>query len=214
LTSGRDGHNIHVLRSTREGYDMTTRTVTIRIALLLTVVSLTVAAAHVGSEYTDPQFEGPLLLTSAGQGPDAQLASVLARRAGIEHKLSNLATTADLTGVKSLGIVVGASLKGLGAAGIDTNREKERVRALVAEANRRNIPVLFFHLGGDQRRGQLTDEFISEYMPAARWALVVKSGNNDGLMTRISKERNIPLHEVERTVDGSEVLRAAFKSGN
>jgi hypothetical protein len=172
---------------------------------------LVLAAASAPASAQDSRFEGPLLITSAGQSPDAQLASILARRAGIEHTLSNMATVSDLAGMKSLGIVVGASLKGLGAAGLDTNKEKERVRALIAEANRRNIPVLFFHLGGDQRRGQLTDELITEYLPLARWALIVKSGNHDGLMTRLSNGRKVPLHEVERTTDGVAPLRDAFK---
>jgi hypothetical protein len=184
------------------------------LAASLFVLVLTAASAPVSAQSQDARFEGPLLLTAAGQSPDAQLASILARRAGIEHTLSNMATVSDLAGVKSLGVVVGASLKGLGAAGLDTNKEKERVRALIAEANRRNIPVLFFHLGGEQRRGQLTDELITEYLPLARWALIVKSGNQDGLMTRLSNDKKIPLHEVERTTDGATPLRDAFKPRN
>ncbi len=79
-------------------------------------------------------FEGPMLITSAGQSPDAQLAAVLARRAGVEHTLSPVAAPAELAGFKALGVVVGASLKGLGAAGIDTNKEKERVAGLVGRS--------------------------------------------------------------------------------
>ncbi|MFH1763954.1 MAG: DUF6305 family protein [Gemmatimonadota bacterium] len=156
-------------------------------------------------------FQGPLLITSAGQSPDVQLATVLARRAGIEHTLSPLAAPGELASFKTLAIVVGASLKGLGAAGIDTNKEKERVRSLLAEAARRNIPVLLLHLGGEQRRGELTDEMITEYLPSAQWALIVKSGNQDGLFTSICGEKKIPLHELERTADGTEVLKAAFQ---
>jgi hypothetical protein len=156
-------------------------------------------------------FKGPLLITSAGQSPDVQLAAVLARRAGIEHTLSPLAAPSELADFQTLAIVVGASLKGLGAAGIDTNKEKERVRSLLSEAARRNIPVLLLHLGGEQRRGELTDELITEYLPSAQWALILKSGNQDGLFTRICGEKNIPLHELDRTADGTEVLKAAFQ---
>jgi len=67
-----------------------------------------------------PVFEAPLLITSAGQSNDVQLAVVLAKRAAIEHTLVKLATAKDLGGAKTLGLVVGASLKGLGAAGIDS----------------------------------------------------------------------------------------------
>ena len=41
-----------------------------------------------------PVFEPPLLITSAGQSPDVQLAVVLAKRAGIEYTLAKLATAA------------------------------------------------------------------------------------------------------------------------
>ena len=158
-----------------------------------------------------PVFEAPMLLTSAGQSPDVQLAVVLAKRAGIEHTLAKLATAQDLGGAKTLGIVVGASLKGLGAAGIDTAKEKERVKTLLAEAAKKGIPVLFLHLGGDQRRGELTDAMVAEYLPAAKMAVIVKSADSDGLFSRICKERGIPLVAVEKTADAAEVLKSAFK---
>ena len=152
-----------------------------------------------------------MLLTSAGQSPDVQLAVVLAKRAGIDHTLAKLATAKDLAGVKTLGLVVGASLKGLGAAGIDTAKEKARVQALLAEAAKKGIPVLFLHLGGDQRRGELTDAMVTEYLPFAKMAVIVKSADSDGLFSRICKERAIPLVTVEKTADAAEVLKGAFR---
>lgn len=157
------------------------------------------------------QFEAPLLITSAGQSPDLQLAAILAKRAGIDHTLSKVADERDLQGAGSLALVVGASLKGLGAAGIDTAGENDRVRGLLSEAGKRGIPVLFMHLGGEPRRGQLTDDMIVEFLPAAHWALVLKSGNHDGLFTRICEENDIPLVEVEKTVEGVEPLKNVFK---
>jgi hypothetical protein len=175
-------------------------------ALALLIVP---AAGTVTGE--NPVFEPPLLITSAGQSPDVQLAVVLAKRAGIEYTLAKLATARDLGGAKTLGIVVGASLKGLGAAGIDTAKEKERVKGLVAEAAKRGIPVLFLHLGGDQRRGELTDAMVAEYLPAAKMAVIVKSADADGLFSGICKERGIPLVAVAKTADAAEVLKGAFK---
>jgi hypothetical protein len=152
-----------------------------------------------------------MLLTSAGQSPDVQLAVVLAKRAGIDHTLSKLAVAQDLGGAKTLGLVVGASLKGLGAAGIDTAKEKERIKALLAEAAKKSIPVLFFHLGGEQRRGELTDGMVADYLPAAKMAVIVKSADADGLFSKICKERGIPLVAVEKTADAAEVLKGIFK---
>ena len=72
-----------------------------------------------------PKFEQPLLITSAGQSAEVQLASVLAKRAGLTYSLSKLATGQDLGESKTLALVIGASLKGLGAAGLDIDQEKE-----------------------------------------------------------------------------------------
>lgn len=156
-------------------------------------------------------FEQPLLITSAGQSAEVQLAMVLAKKAGLSYTLSKTATEKELEGMKTLVLVIGASLKGLGAAGLDMNKEKERVESLLKGAKTRGIPLLCLHLGGEQRRGALSDELIKAFLPAARMALVVKSGNKDGLFTTICSQHRIPLVEVERTIQAAEPLKRAFK---
>jgi hypothetical protein len=166
--------------------------------------------AFCGEEAEAP-FEQPLLITSAGQNAEVQIAAVLAKRAGLEYTLSKLATAKDLENVKTLVLVMGASLKGLGAAGLDMNKERDRVTTLVAEAQKRNIPLLCLHLGGESRRGQQTDELISLFLPLAKMAIVVKSGNSDGIFTKICQEKSIPLAEVEKTVDALVPLQKVFQ---
>jgi len=179
------------------------------IPVLLSLMVLLVWPGLIPAQ-TSPVFEPPVLITSAGQSADIQLASVLLKRAEIAAALVKMAEAKDLNNQKTLVLVLGASLKGLGAAGLDTNKEKERIAALLAEAKKRGIPVLCLHLGGEARRGQLTDEMIAEYLPAARSVIIVKSGNKDGLFTKICAEKNIPLLEVEKTLDAVAPLRAAF----
>lgn len=181
------------------------------VAGLAALALFLIPAAGAPAEVETAIFEPPLLITSAGQSPDVQLAVVLAKRAGVDHTLVKLAAGKDLAGVKTLGLVVGASLKGLGAAGIDTGKEKERVKELLAEAAKRGIPVLFLHLGGDQRRGELTDAMVADYLPSARMAVIVKSADSDGIFSKICRERGIPLVAVEKTADAAEVLKNAFK---
>jgi len=72
-----------------------------------------------------PLFEQPLLIISAGQSAEVQIASVLAKKAGLSSVLAKVATAKDLQGVKSLVLVIGVSLKGLGAAGLDVSKEKK-----------------------------------------------------------------------------------------
>jgi hypothetical protein len=160
---------------------------------------------------TPPVFEPPVLITSAGQSGDAPIASVLFKRSEIGATFEKLATVANLAGPKTLVLVIGASMKGLGAAGLDTAKELERIAALLAEAKKKNIRILAMHVGGEARRGELTDQMVAAYLPSAQAVLVVKSGNKDGLFTKICQDKAIPLIEVEKTLDAVEPLKKLFK---
>src|SRR4030042_3350775 len=122
--------------------------------------------------------EQPLLITSAGQNAEVQIAAVLAKRAGLNYTLSKQATAADLGSMKTLVLVLGTSLKGLGAAGLDVEKERERGIALIAFAQKNQVPLLCLHLGGEARRRQHTEDPIAEALPLAKMLLVVKSGNS------------------------------------
>jgi hypothetical protein len=156
-------------------------------------------------------FEQPLLITSAGQNAEVQIAAVLAKRAGLNYSISKQAGPQDLANVKSLVIVLGASLKGLGAAGLDMDKENERLSSLLAAAQKDRLPILGLHLGGEVRRGAQTDELVARILPLTRLVIVVKSGNADGFFTKICGAKNIPLIEVEKTADAQIPLQKAFK---
>ncbi|HUU39084.1 MAG TPA: DUF6305 family protein, partial [Candidatus Desulfaltia sp.] len=153
----------------------------------------------------------PLLITSAGQNAEVQIAAVLAKRAGLDYFLSKRATPEDLETVKTLVFVLGASLKGLGAAGLDMDKERARVLDLAAAAQKKRIPMLCLHLGGEARRGGQTDDLISEILPLAKMLIVVRSGNGDGFFTRLCRQQNIPLVEVEKPADAQIPLQKIFQ---
>jgi hypothetical protein len=176
-------------------------------ALVFAILSASAALPN----RTEGVFGQPILLTSAGQSADVQLANVLIKKAGLDFVLVKLATGKDLEGRKTVVLVLGASLKGLGTAGLDLAREKDRVAGLLAAAREKNIPVFCLHLGGADRRGQTTDNLVAAFLPLAKMAVVVKSGNSDGLFTKICKEKNISLVEVEKTIDATEQIKKAFK---
>jgi hypothetical protein len=157
-----------------------------------------------------PRFEQPILFTSAGQSADVQIGGVLAKRGGLTATVSKNATQQELDNHKTLALVIGVSMKGLGAAGLDLKQEKTRVRALIEEAQRKGIPLLFLHLGGEARRGVLSDQMIQTFLPYAQMVIVVKSGNKDGLFTKICAEKNIPLIEVDRTSEVQKPLKDIF----
>lgn len=184
---------------------------TISIFILSILVLLFFSEPHLKGAEAIGFFEQPLLITSAGQNAEVQIASILAKRAGLNFTLSKLASGTDLEGVKTLVLVLGTSLKGLGAAGLDLDKEKERVGDLVAAARQKNIRLLCLHLGGESRRGSQTDELMAVCLPPAKLVIVVKSGNADEFFTKICREKDIPLVEVEKAADALEPLRKAFK---
>jgi hypothetical protein len=162
------------------------------------------------AQTTAPLFVPPVLITSAGQSGDAPIATMLFKKAEIAATYEKLATEKNLEGPKTLVLVLGASMKGLGAAGLDAAKENARIADLIAEARKKNISILCLHVGGESRRGDLTDQMVASYLPAAKAAIIVKSGNKDGLFSKICKDKNIPLQEVEKTLDAVEPLKKLF----
>lgn len=160
---------------------------------------------------SDLHFQQPLLLSSAGQSAEVQLVSVLAKRAGLNYTLSKLAQTSELQDHKTLVLSIGASMKGLGAAGLDINQEKARINKLIQGAKDKNIPIFCLHLGGETRRGQLTDELITMLVPQSAAVLVVNSGNSDGIFTSLCDQHDIPLTGVDRAVDALKPFKDAFE---
>jgi len=103
---------------------------------------------------------------------------------------------------------MGASLKGMGAAGIDIDDELERTAALIAAARKEGVKVIGAHIEGLKRRAQVaaagdtTDEqSIDAVAPLADLLLLNKEGNSDGRFSVIAKAKGIPLVEVEKNVD-------------
>ena len=178
--------------------------------IIFLLFSVALFSVPVNAKQTEGIFEQPLLITSAGQNAEVQIAAVLAKRAGLDYTLSKQATAADLENMKTLVLVLGTSLKGLGAAGLDLDKERERVIGLISAAQKNQVPLLCLHLGGEARRGQQTDDLIAEVLPSAKMLILVKAGNSDGFFTRLCQPKNIPLIEVEKTAEAQVPLHKAF----
>lgn len=169
---------------------------------------------------TPPKPELPVLITSCGQSPGPALLKVIFMRAKLQHDpvayvVNELATAEDLMESKKAGqpfktliIVMGASLKGMGAAGISIANELDRTASLIQEARNQGITIIGAHIEGMKRRaqgaavGDNTDEqSIDAVAPNSDILLIHKDGNQDGRFTIISKENNIPMIEVARNLD-------------
>jgi hypothetical protein len=183
------------------------------IAAALLIAVLAPLALAVRAQ--EAKAELPVLITSCGQSNGPTTIKVVMQRLKMAFDIDPLATPETLqakakagTPYKTLIITMGASLKGMGAAGIEIEDELSRAAALIAEARKEGIKVIGAHIEGLKRRaqgaaaGDTTDEqSIDAVAPNSNILLVYKEGNADGRFTAISQAKKIPLVEFEKTVD-------------
>jgi hypothetical protein len=197
-----------------------------RSAAALAAVSfaLVLFPAALMSQGQEAKAELPVLVTSCGQSIGPTTIKVVLQRLKLACEIDPLATPETLqakakagTPYKSLIITMGASLKGMGAAGIEIEDELARAAALIAEARKEGVKIIGAHIEGMKRRsqgaaaGDTTDEqSIDAVAPNAAILLVLKEGNADGRFTTISQAKKIPLIEFEKTIDLIPTLEKLF----
>jgi hypothetical protein len=198
------------------------------IALFFLVVSI--GYPYPSGQSDSPKAELPVIITSCGQSPGATMLKVIFMKMKLEHppkayEINMLATANDLKSAKETGapyksliIVMGASLKGMGAAGISMDEEITRTEVLITEARNQGIKIIGAHIEGIKRRaqgasvGDNTDEqSIDTVAPNSQLLIVRKDGNEDGRFTRIADEKSIPLIIIEKNLDLFQELKKIFE---
>jgi hypothetical protein len=163
--------------------------------------------------------QAPILVTSCGQSPGPLRLTVFMKRLQIAHDLKEDATVKDLSSkpYKTLVVVTGSSLKGMGAAGVSIEDEVKRVTALIAEATKKGITVVGSHVEGMERRarnaapGDNSDEIsIDAVCPKSKFMIVRKDGDEDGRFTALSKKHNIPVVFFNKNTEIQDVLKTVF----
>jgi hypothetical protein len=158
-----------------------------------------------------PTFQQPAFVTSAGQCVDWQTTKMLVQRLGIKFEVNPTVEPADLKSTtKTMIVVVGHSLKGLGSAGISEKDELARVKRVLAAARKKKIAVVLFHLGGDMRRGPTSQPFIDATLAYSKFVAVYKAGNTDKYFTNYCAKNNISMVELDRVIDIKDVLKKMF----
>lgn len=152
----------------------------------------------------------PALLTTAGQSADLNMAKVILDRSKVSLKLAPLAGPDDLKDAGSLVIVIGGSTKGLGAAGINADKEIARVEQLMAKASAQKIPIIGMHIGGKARRGELSDKFIDLVAAKSSFLMVVKEGDSDGYFSKVMADKKISGRIVDKLGDLQEPIKTIY----
>lgn len=187
---------------------------------LITLLALAVFGADISAQTA----EEPALLTSCGQSPGPVRLKIFMSRLSIDYDYNLMATAEDLKARKEAGnpyktviIVTGASLKGMGAAGVSVDDELKRTADLIAEAKKQGITIIGSHIEGMARRsagaaaGDNSDELsIDAVCPNSSFMLIKAEGDSDGRFTNISKGSGIPMISFELNNEIQPVLKKIF----
>jgi len=191
---------------------------------IIALMALAVPAILAGPLPAQEKAGAPVLLTSCGQSPGPTRFQIFLKKLQIDHVYNDQATARDLAAKKSSGapfksliIVTGASLKGMGAAGVSINDEIARTKALIEEARKQGIKVIGAHVEGMSRRaqgaapGDNSDEIsIDAVCPFSALMIIRKDGNEDGRFTAISKAGGIPMIEFDKSLELEQLLANLF----
>jgi hypothetical protein len=193
------------------------------VLCILIVIALIWSPAW--SQKQSIKLEQPVLLTSCGQSPGPLKIKVFMAKLNIEYVYNLQASVSDLAAkkkegkpFKSLIIVTGASLKGMGAAKVSIDEELDRIKKLIAEAKKLGIKIVGSHVEGMERRaqgaapGDNSDELsIDAVCPVSDLLLVRKDGDEDKRFTAISTGKKIPMIAFEKNMQLSDVLKNLYQ---
>ena len=191
------------------------------LALIL-AVSPALSREH-GAAAQSPTFGSPAFIASVGQSAGAQQARVLATRAGLEFTFEARPASELLEGHETLVVVLGASTKGLGAAGVDIDAEIAWATGLFEKARELGMSIVAMHIEGGTRRGPSSDRINTAFAPMVDY-LIVKGaspdqawaeaeeadGNADGLFTQIAAENGIGITYIAKTLEAVDALKELF----
>ena len=166
--------------------------------LLAAVLSLSLAAVAFAAEV--PSVEGPLIATTCGQSPGAVMIKMSAMQAGFKAEHDNALTAADIRGkgYKTLIVTSGTSMKGMGAAGTDVDKEISRCLELMDAAKAEGMLVIGAHVEGMARRTDQSDQAsIDAVLSRADMILVIDDSDSDGYFTKYSEEHDKPIIKVK-----------------
>lgn len=151
-----------------------------------------------------------VVLTSVGQSPDMMMVRVVMRKLKLDSDSEPLLQAGALGSRKVLIAVVGGSSKGLGAAGIDKDQEMARVTGLLKAARDKGMKVLVMHIGGEGRRGSLSDAFIEAAVPWGDRLIVVDGGNDDGLFEKLIEGKDVKMLSAPNVNGTADPLKATL----
>ncbi|ADG81663.1 DUF6305 family protein [Thermincola potens] len=151
------------------------------------------------------------LVTPAGQGPEGLIAGKICDVLNISNDFMYWAEPGDLEGHNTLILALGFSKQGLYSMHKTEEEEMERVKTLVMAANKKDIPVILLHLGGQDRRGAANDSLARMIAPYLDYIIVTQDGEGDKFFTGLATKYQKPITVVSGVKTANVPLNSAFR---
>jgi len=184
-----------------------------RRALTAAAVILALVPPLTARAQDAPKLAAPVLVTSLGQSLDGFQVQISLKRAQVENEYDAVAPVAKLAGKKALFLALGASVKGFGSAGVSFEDELKRGQALVAAAQAAQVPVVVLHVGGAERRDDLTNQLIDAFAPKAKLLILKNDSDADGKFKAIAEAGKIPVITVDNVLNLRRPFQEMFGGG-
>ena len=160
-----------------------------------------------------PELKGPILITACGQSPGGVYVKVVCRQVKLEADLEETATAQTLgaRAYKTLIVITGTSLKGMGSAGVELSDEIKRCTELVKKAKASGVKVIVAQVEGASRRVDESDEqSIRSMTPLADLLITHNQANKDGYFTKTAAEKKIPQIFIDQQLDLVKIFPQIF----
>jgi len=160
-----------------------------------------------------PELKAPILITACGQSPGGVYVKVICRQLKLDADLEDLATSEELGAkpYKTLIVITGTSLKGMGSAGVELSEEIKRCTDLVKKAKSAGIKVIVAQVEGASRRVDESDEqSIRAMTPLADLLVTHNQANKDGYFTKTAADKKIPQIFIDQQLDLLKVFPQIF----
>ena len=66
------------------------------------------------------------------------------------------------------------------------------------------------HIGGESKRGDLSDGLFSLVVAVSAQVVVIKDGDKDGFLSKTATANKVPLHTVEKLIAVMEPIKTIF----
>ena len=152
-----------------------------------------------------------LYLTSIGQALDIEtLASSMNTLQDISYTMDNLLNASEVEEGSVVFITVGCSFKALTESGLTKESEGERAQQFIDRADRGEITLVSWHIGGIARRGATSDSLVEMLFKQSDLVLFTEAGNRDLFLSDWAIAGGVPYCQFTTSI--SDVLQYLTES--